>query len=106
MSNTKKTIIFFCVILVFFFISEWLSTITFKYSAFSGKIVEKFRDTPNHNVAVFKYISNSGVSQEIIEIDDLFDKAEIGDYIIKRRGIVGYTLVCKNNDTLVFNYTK
>ncbi len=70
----------------------------------NGTVVNKYRDTTNHNAA--RIIYANGRRQyitETIDNDHLFDVINVGDYIIKNSGSPDYVLIKKNSpDTLVF----
>ena len=104
--NIIGAIVFFTLIGCFFLNKKKLMLDAIQNENYEGTILEKFNDRLSHYAPTFKFKNRDKIETMPISIQSLFDKADSGDYIIKKKGTLDYQLIKPNKDTLKFTYSK
>ena len=107
-SQTPYTIIFIICFLVFgvflFNMFDYNNNRSIHKVSFSGKIFKKIWDKYDHNQRKFVFLSSDKktTTWQYLEVEELWDKAQIGDSIYKESNSYVYRLIkIQGNDTLI-----
>ena len=102
--NIIGAIVFFTLIGCFFLNKKKLMLDAIQNENYEGTILEKFNDRLSHYAPTFKFKNGDKIETMPISIQSLFDKADSGYYIVKRKETLDYILIKSKTNTIIYHY--